>query len=531
MAVSMTLAPALMSVFGRLLFRPEPGRRLAPGGRAGSAPDSAARFAVTWPAALLAATLCAAGLLAIAAVARHPQLDSPLVNELPASSATSAQSAAGKGFAPGIVAPTDILVIGPGVAGQRPALARFQRELAAQPGVAETAGPATLYQLAGVPRAAPNPLLAKSGNAARFVVVQDSDPLGATAISQLRTLTDRLPSLARSAGLARVRVEVGGETALTSDAISSVLADLSRVVVAILAVSLLLLAVFLRSLLAPAYLLLASVLAVFASLGLTLLLSRHFLGVASLVYFVPIAGGVLLVSLGSDYNVFVAGRIWEEARHRPLRDAVRVAVPRASRAITTAGVALAASFAMLAVIPLEQFRQIALLMGIGVILDAVVVRSVLVPALVVLFGRVGTWPALPMASAAAGCRPGGHRDEVAGVVRVKERRGAAGGVGQLDAVGRGGQAVRGGRLEAGEHRPGRVDVQFHPAHRSGPHEEIGDLDRGEHRADHVDQGAVGGDAKAGPPLLLRAVQFGTAGAGAAPHPPGPRGGARAGLAV
>jgi RND superfamily putative drug exporter len=68
-------------------------------------------------------------------------------------------------------------------------------------------------------------------------------------------------------------------------------------------------------------------------------------------------------------------------------------VPRASRAITTAGVALAASFAMLAVIPLEQFRQIALLMGIGVILDAVVVRSVLVPALVVLFGRVGTWPA------------------------------------------------------------------------------------------------------------------------------------------
>jgi RND superfamily putative drug exporter len=67
-------------------------------------------------------------------------------------------------------------------------------------------------------------------------------------------------------------------------------------------------------------------------------------------------------------------------------------VPRASRAITTAGVALAASFAMLAVIPLEQFRQTALLMGIGVILDAVVVRSVLVPALVVLFGRVGTWP-------------------------------------------------------------------------------------------------------------------------------------------
>jgi putative drug exporter of the RND superfamily len=417
-----------MSVFGGLLFRSVPYRRLASARRARSAQEPGAqvavelavaepiasrregtrvarrrppgalrnlvaRFAVTWPVALLAAAACTIGLLAIASFARHPQLDSPLVNELPASSVKYAQSAAGKGFAPGIVSPTDILVIGQGMAAQMPALTRFQHELAAQPGVAEIAGPATLHELSGVPSATPNPLLAKSGNAARFVVVQDTDPLGATAISQLRALTDDLPSLARSAGLAHVRLEVGGETALTGDAISSVLSDLSRVVLAILAVSLVLLAVFLRSLLAPVYLLFASVLAVFASLGLTLLISHYLLGFTSLVYFVPIAGGVLLVSLGSDYNVFVVGRIWEEIRRRPVRDAVRVAVPRASRAITTAGVALAASFAMLAVIPLEQFRQIALLMGIGVILDAVVVRSVLVPAFVVLFGRLGTWPA------------------------------------------------------------------------------------------------------------------------------------------
>ena len=401
MVVSMTLTPALMSVFGGLLFRAVRYQRPAsrregarvPRRPPGERPGLVARFTTTWPVALLAAVACTVGLLAVASFARHPHLDSPLVNELPPSPARSAQNAAAKGFAPGIVGPADILVIGPNLAAQQPALARFQRELLAQPGVAEVAGPATLSELSGVPRTAPNPLLAKSGNAARFVVVQDSDPLGAAAISDLRALTDRLPSLARSAGLAHVRLEVGGETALTSDAISSVLADLSRVVLAILVVSLVLLAVFLRSLLAPVYLLSASVLAVFASLGLTLLASRYILGVASLVYFVPIAGGVLLVSLGSDYNVFVVGRIWEEARRRPLREAVQIAVPRASRAITTAGVALAASFAMLAVIPLEQFRQIALLMGIGVIIDAVLVRSVLVPALVVLFGRVGTWPA------------------------------------------------------------------------------------------------------------------------------------------
>jgi putative drug exporter of the RND superfamily len=111
-----------------------------------------------------------------------------------------------------------------------------------------------------------------------------------------------------------------------------------------------------------------------------------------MVYFVPFAAGVLLVSLGSDYNVFVVGRIWEEARRRPVPDAIAIAAPGASRAITTAGVAMAASFAMLAVIPLEQFRQLAITMALGVILDAIAVRSLLVPALVALFGRLGMWP-------------------------------------------------------------------------------------------------------------------------------------------
>jgi putative drug exporter of the RND superfamily len=164
------------------------------------------------------------------------------------------------------------------------------------------------------------------------------------------------------------------------------------VAIAIVVVTLILLVLFLRSLVAPFYLLAASVLAVFAALGLALLICRAVLGSASMVYFVPFAAGVLLVSLGSDYNVFVVGRIWEEARRRPVPDAVALAAPGASRAITTAGVALAASFAMLAVIPLEQFRQLAITMALGVILDAIAVRSLLVPALVVLFGRLGMWP-------------------------------------------------------------------------------------------------------------------------------------------
>jgi RND superfamily putative drug exporter len=238
-----------------------------------------------------------------------------------------------------------------------------------------------------------NPMLASSGGAARFVVVEKTDPLDATAISRVRALRDRLPELGRQAGLSGVRFEVAGQTALIDDSISAVFGDLGRVALAIMAVTLILLVLFLRSLLAPVYLLAASVLAVFATLGLAMLICRAVLGSAGMVYFVPFAAGVLLVSLGSDYNVFVVGRIWEEARQRPVPDAVAVAAPGASRAITTAGVALAASFAMLAVIPLEQFRQLAITMAVGVVLDAIAVRSLLVPALVALFGRLGMWPA------------------------------------------------------------------------------------------------------------------------------------------
>jgi putative drug exporter of the RND superfamily len=405
LVVSMTLAPALMATFGGALFGPRWARAgsgaahsqhargpRAPGQRAGGTAGlrvRTARFAAERPMALLIALACIAALIGAAWGVRDLRLGSPLIRELPASSAVvRASTAASDGFAPGILSPTEILVTGPGVASQTTALAKLQRELAAQRGVAEVAGPASL----SAAPASLNPMVASSGDAIRFVVVEQTDPLDATAIARVHTLQAGLPALGRSAGLADVRFEVAGQTALTGDSINWIFADLGHVALAILLATLLLLALFLRSLLAPVYLLAASVLAVFASLGLTMLICREFLGSASLVYFVPFAAGVLLIALGSDYNVFVVGRIWEEAKVRPVRDAVAVAAPEASRAITTAGVALAASFAMLAVIPLEQFRQLAIAMALGVILDAIAVRSLLVPALVALFGRLGMWP-------------------------------------------------------------------------------------------------------------------------------------------
>src|SRR5262249_38005787 len=149
MAVSMTLAPALMAIFGGVLFRPVPRglrgqgvSRREGGGRQAARTQThwnvrtrVARFAAARPVALLIAVAGTAGLLAAAWGAHAIRLGSPLIGELPASSAAArAGTAAAEGFAPGILSPTEILVIGPGVAAKTAALARLQHELATRPG-------------------------------------------------------------------------------------------------------------------------------------------------------------------------------------------------------------------------------------------------------------------------------------------------------------------------------------------------------------------------------------------------------------
>ena len=219
-----------------------------------------------------------------------------------------------------------------------------------------------------------------------------SDPFEAPAINDLKSLEDRLPDLVRQAGLAAPKLQVGGATALAGDTIDALLGDLTRVALVVVLVDFLLLAFFLRAVIAPLYLLAASVLALAATLGLTAYVFQGLLGYPSITYFVPFATAVLLVALGSDYNVFVTGRIWQEARDQPLREAVATAAPRAARAITVAGLVLAGSFALLALVPLRSFAELGFAMAVGILIDSFIVRSFLVPALVSLFGTFGSWP-------------------------------------------------------------------------------------------------------------------------------------------
>jgi len=202
----------------------------------------------------------------------------------------------------------------------------------------------------------------------------------------LRDIEDAMPGLLDKVRLSDAQFEFAGDTALATQTIDAVRHDVVRVAAAVLLANFLLLALFLRALIAPLYLVAASTLALAASIGIATLVFQHLLGHQDMTYYVPFAAAVLLLSLGSDYNLFVVGRIAQEAERRPLREAVAYATPRAARTITTAGFILAGSFALLAIVPLRPMRELAFTMAVGILLDTFIVRSLLVPSLVSLFG-------------------------------------------------------------------------------------------------------------------------------------------------
>ena len=378
MAVALTFLPGLLALLGPLLFWPS---TLAPEPER-SRRTRLWRLATARPASATLAALVAAGLVAAAAGVLHAHLGFTIVRGQPSGAEVKVASEnAAHGFAPGIVAPTEVLLEG-NVGGRRPALARFEQGLRAIPGVAEVIGPREQPGRRDLPL-----FVARDGRAARYAVVLDEEPLGSKAIDVLDRIQAHVSVLLRRSGLGGVRAGYAGDTALAQETVATVRSDGYRVGAAVLLVNLVLLALFLRAFWMPLCLLAASLLALAAALGVLTWVMQGLLGHEDLTYYVPFAAAVLLLSLGSDYNVFVVGGIRRVARDKPLREAIAESMPRASSTITTAGLALAGSFATLALIPLRPMRELALVLAVGILLDTFVVRSLLVPSLLALFRR------------------------------------------------------------------------------------------------------------------------------------------------
>jgi len=216
------------------------------------------------------------------------------------------------------------------------------------------------------------------------------------------TLTDPSDSLEAQETVVRLREAVhgvdganalvGGYAAQQYDLRTTVQRDMKVIIPVVLAIILVILIGLLRAFVAPVLLVATVALNFLATIGVSALVFRHLLDFTGVNPSVPLYGFVFLVALGVDYNIFLMTRVREEAQQRGTRRGAVAGLVATGGVITSAGVVLAATFAALVVIPLSFLLQLAFIVAFGVLLDTLVVRSLLVPALVVDIGSPVWWP-------------------------------------------------------------------------------------------------------------------------------------------
>ncbi len=187
---------------------------------------------------------------------------------------------------------------------------------------------------------------------------------------------------------------VGGSDAQARDASAAAARDRQVIIPAILAVVLIVLFALLRSALAPVILVAVTVLSAVAALGLGGWASVHVFGFPALDNTAPLFAFLFLVALGVDYTIFLVTRAREETIAHGNRQGIIRAVSATGAVITSAGIVLAAVFCVLGVLPLIVLTQIGIIVGLGILLDTFVVRTVIIPALFTLIGPRIWWPAL-----------------------------------------------------------------------------------------------------------------------------------------
>ncbi|MEN3304334.1 MAG: putative drug exporter of the superfamily [Micromonosporaceae bacterium] len=188
------------------------------------------------------------------------------------------------------------------------------------------------------------------------------------------------------------QAKVGGSTAINLDVRRAATYDRNLIIPVVLVVVLFILAGLLRALLVPLVLVATVVLSFGAAMGVSALVFRHVFGFAGADTGFPLFVFVFLVALGIDYNIFLMTRVREEAWRHGTRRAALIGLGATGGVITSAGLVLAGTFAVLGTLPLTAFAEIGFAVAFGVLLDTLVVRSVLVTALNLDFGARLWWP-------------------------------------------------------------------------------------------------------------------------------------------
>jgi RND superfamily putative drug exporter len=202
-------------------------------------------------------------------------------------------------------------------------------------------------------------------------------------VDRVRTAVHRVPG---------ADALVAGATAINRDIQSAATRDDKVVIPLVLVVVLLVLMVLLRAVVSPLLLVATVVLSFGAALGLSSLLFRYVLGFAGADASFPLFVFVFLVALGIDYNIFLMTRVREETHTRGTREGSLVALAATGGVITSAGLVLAATFSVLSTLPLVAFVEVGIAVALGVMLDTMVVRSVLVTSINLDLGSRIWWP-------------------------------------------------------------------------------------------------------------------------------------------
>jgi putative drug exporter of the RND superfamily len=229
---------------------------------------------------------------------------------------------------------------------------------------------------------------------ARYDVVMSVPPYGASGHAVIMQLRQRLERDA-SGSL------VGGDPAVQYDITQASGHDALVLIPLVLVVILIVIALLLRAIVAPLVLVATTALSFAASFGLSDLLWRYGLGYAGIESQVPVYIFIFLVALGVDYNIFLAARIREEGRQLGIRQGTLRGLSVTGGVITAAGVVLAATFAALVLEPTVYLTEVGTAVAIGVLLDTLLVRTVLVPAALLTIGERVWWPTRPGRTAAA----------------------------------------------------------------------------------------------------------------------------------
>jgi RND superfamily putative drug exporter len=234
-------------------------------------------------------------------------------------------------------------------------------------------------------------------------IVEVTQPRVAGGVAYLEgTLADAPDSQAAKDTVDRVRdvvhdvsgadAQAGGGTAIALDTLRAASDDNRAIIPLVLLVVFLILALLLRALVAPLVLIGTVVLSFMAALGISALLFKHVFGFAGADSSLPLFVFVFLVALGIDYNIFLMTRVHEEAKVFGTHRGALIGLAATGGVITSAGLVLAGTFAVLGTLPVVSFAEIGIAVALGVLLDTIIVRAVLVTALNLDLGRRMWWP-------------------------------------------------------------------------------------------------------------------------------------------